>query len=178
VTTAGVDVGINYTYKLPGYGALALNLNGTYTTKNESEPIPGTSYDCVGLHGTVCGVPTPKWRHKFRTSWMTPWNLDLALTWRYVDKVNFEGTDPNPSLNAPTNNIDRELGKRNYFDLAASWNFNKNLTLRGGINNLLDKDPPIVNSTTLAAVLGNGNTYPQVYDTLGRRVFFNATYKF
>ncbi len=178
VTTAGVDVGVNYTHKLPGYGSLAINLNGTYLTKNESEPIPGTSYDCVGLHGTVCGVSSPKWRHKFRTSWMTPWNLDLALTWRYIDKVNFEGTDANPSLNAPTNNIDRELGKRNYFDLAASWSFNKNLTLRGGINNLLDKDPPIVNSTTLAASLGNGNTYPQVYDTLGRRVFFNATYKF
>ena len=36
----------------------------------------------------------------------------------------------------------------------------------------------LVNSTTLAAAFGNGNTYPQVYDALGRRVFINATYKF
>jgi YD repeat-containing protein len=25
---------------------------------------------------------------------------------------------------------------------------------------------------------GNGNTYPQMYDALGRRIFVNATYKF
>jgi iron complex outermembrane recepter protein len=30
----------------------------------------------------------------------------------------------------------------------------------------------------LAASFGNGNTYPQVYDALGRRIFLNATYKF
>jgi outer membrane receptor protein involved in Fe transport len=48
--------------------------------------------------------------------------------------------------------------------------------LRAGINNLLDKDPPL--SGLVGAGFGNGNTYPQVYDALGRRVFLNATVKF
>jgi outer membrane receptor protein involved in Fe transport len=48
--------------------------------------------------------------------------------------------------------------------------------LRGGINNLLDRDPPLGGVTS--AVFGNGNTFPVVYDALGRRVFINLTAKF
>jgi iron complex outermembrane recepter protein len=176
--TTGFDVGFNYAMKVGAMGQLAFALNGTWLKSLENEPIPGTTYDCKGLHGPVCGTPAPKWRHKFRTSWATPWNLDLALTWRHVGKVDNEATSSFPSLTGTIANINRTLPERNYFDLAASWTPLKSLTLRGGINNILDKDPPIANSTTLAAVFGNGNTYPQVYDALGRRVFLNATYKF
>ena len=177
--TSGVDVGFNYMMKLDAMGSLSVNVNGTLLTKNENEPIPGAgSYDCKGLHGPTCGVPSPKWRHKVRGTWTTPWNVDLALTWRHIDKVSNEGTSTNPQLNTPINAIDQTFASRDYFDLAASWSITKQLTLRGGINNLLDKDPPIANATTEAAVFGNGNTYPQVYDALGRRVFLNATYKF
>ena len=42
-----------------------------------------------------------------------------------------------------------------------------------GVNNVLDKDPPILPSTSLPAPFFNGNTYPQVYDTLGRYIFMN-----
>ena len=154
-------------------------MNGTLITKAENEPIPGGgTYDCKGLHGATCGVPTPKWRSKVRGTWTTPWNVDLALTWRHIDGVANEGTSSNPLLSATLNEIDKKLASRDYVDFAASWNATKQLTFRGGINNLLDKDPPIVNNGTLAGALGNGNTYPQVYDTLGRRVFINATYKF
>jgi iron complex outermembrane recepter protein len=178
VTTTGIDIGFNYSQKLAGYGGLSVGFNGTYLSKFENEPIPGTSYDCKGLHGTVCGTPAPKWRHKLRGTWSTPWNVDMSLTWRHIDKVDFEGITSNPTLTTPTNEIDRTLGAREYFDLAASWNATKKLTFSGGINNLLDKDPPITRSNNLSAVFGNGNTYPQVYDALGRRIFINATYKF
>ena len=64
----------------------------------------------------------------------------------------------------------------NYLDISGSWNPTKALTLSGGINNVTDRDPPI---TSLAGVgAGNGNTFPGVYDTFGRKVFMNATYKF
>ena len=179
VRTSGVDLGFNYSRKLQGYGSLGLNVNGTLITKAENEPIPGGgTYDCKGLHGATCGVPTPKWRSKVRGTWTTPWDIDLAITWRHIDGVANEGTSSNPLLSATLNDIDKKLASRDYFDLAASWNATRQLTFRGGINNLLDKDPPIVNNGTLAGAFGNGNTYPQVYDTLGRRVFINATYKF
>ncbi len=178
--TSGVDLAFNYSGKLNnGWGSYNVVFNATLLTKAENEPIPGQgSYDCKGYHGATCGVPAPKWRHKLRGSWSTPWNLDLALTWRHVDDVENEGTSSNPLLAATLNPIDRAFPKRDYFDLAASWQATKQLVIRGGINNLFDKDPPIANSNTLAATFGNGNTYPQVYDALGRRVFVNATYKF
>ena len=44
-----------------------------------------------------------------------------------------------------------------------------------GINNVLDDNPPI--SATVGTT-GNGNTYPQTYDALGRYVFVRATVDF
>jgi iron complex outermembrane receptor protein len=178
LTTKGFDINLDYFYKLPAYGALKFNLTGTYLTENKQEPIKGLGeYDCKGLHGASCGVPSPEWRHKFRTTWETPWNFDLALTWRHIGAVDQEGTSSSPLLrNTAIAPADRTLGKRDYFDLAGSYNVTKKITVRAGINNLFDKDPPL--SGLVGAGFGNGNTYPQVYDALGRRVFVNLTARF
>src|SRR5258706_4725141 len=114
-----------------------------------------------------------------RVTWSTPWNLDGALTWRHFDSVRHSGLSTNELLFAGTdgiNALDRELGKRDYFDIAASWAFSKQITVRGGINNVFDKDPPI--SSLVGAGSGNGNTFPQVYDALGRKVFAAVVVKF
>ena len=176
--TQGIDLALNYNHRMGSYGSLGLNFNGTYLKKFEQEPIKGAGvYDCAGLYGSgTCGTPLPKWRHKVRATWNTPWNIDLALTWRHFDKVLFERTSDNPLLSGPVNAIDRELKAQNYLDIAAAWNLNKTFTLRAGINNLSDQDPPL--SAQVGAGFGNGNTFPQVYDALGRLVFVNMTAKF
>jgi len=69
----------------------------------------------------------------------------------------------------------------NYLDLAASYTFATepaNMTFRLGINNLSDEDPPILGQDSCTNVFCNGNTFPQVYDTLGRTVFVNVTADF
>jgi outer membrane receptor protein involved in Fe transport len=50
--------------------------------------------------------------------------------------------------------------------------------LRVGVNNVFDKDPPIIGATNLPGVAGNGNTFPQVYDSLGRFIFGQLTVQF
>ncbi len=178
LSTSGYDFSADYFWKLPAYGNLKLSVTGTLLKSAKTEPIPGLGeFECKGLHGASCGVPSPEWRHKARATWETPWNTDLTLTWRYIGKVDQEGTSSNAQLsNTGIAPADRTLGARNYFDIAASYAVTKKITLRGGINNLFDKDPPL--SGLVGAGFGNGNTYPQVYDALGRRVFFNATVKF
>jgi iron complex outermembrane recepter protein len=180
--TSGIDVSLNYVQPITNFGSIKTDFSGTWLRSNKFQALPGVeSFECKGLHGTNCGVPSPEWRHKARLTWATPWNFDISGTWRYVGKVEqeFAGSQllfgfANPSVNV----ADRTLGARNYFDLAGSWNATKALTVSLGINNLFDRDPPLGSQGVLAASFGNGNTYPQVYDALGRRVFLNATYKF
>jgi iron complex outermembrane recepter protein len=180
--TSGVDLALNYIQPLSGMGRLKADFTGTWLRSNKFQALPGVeAFECKGLHGTNCGVPSPEWRHKVRLTWDTPWNFDVAATWRYIAKVDqeFAGDQrlfgfPNPVINA----ADKTLGARNYFDIAGAWYPTKSLTVRLGINNLLDRDPPVSSQGVLAASFGNGNTYPVVYDALGRRVFLNAAYKF
>jgi len=44
--------------------------------------------------------------------------------------------------------------------VAASWTINKIFVLRGGINNIFDKDPPIV-TTYRRRRSSNGTTFPR-----------------
>lgn len=178
--TAGVDLSMGYSHPLPsGFGKLGFNYVGTWLHKLETEEIKGMGkYDCVGLYGAnKCGAPNPEWRHKIRGTWMTPWNLDFAATIRYIDSVKVQETSSNPLLAGDFVTYDQKLGSRTYLDLAAAWMATKQLTIRGGINNVFDKDPPITVQQG-PSVFGNGNTFPGTYDALGRKIFVNAVYKF
>jgi iron complex outermembrane receptor protein len=170
----GYDV--NLVYRGLGIGpagSLSFDLTGTLMDELVTEPGPGiASFDCVGFFASVCLTPTPEWRHRFRTSWMTPWDLNLALTWRFFDAVTGLSQANVPM---PANRIDREFDAQSYFDLSVNWAFMESGSLVLGINNVLDEDPPLSASV---GTTGNGNTYPQVYDALGRYVFIRATLDF
>jgi outer membrane receptor protein involved in Fe transport len=181
--TSGVDVGASYHAKLGGMGSLDFSMNGTYIKSYTVENLPGMGeYDCAGLYGATCNTPTPKWRHKFRTTWSTPFNLDLSLTWRYFDRVRNDALYQEPLLNPKGIALDTQrdafLASRNYIDLNGTYRFSKKLGLSVGVNNLLDKDPPLGSSSSVGSSFGNGNTYPQVYDSYGRFVYANLTYRF
>jgi outer membrane receptor protein involved in Fe transport len=179
--TKGIDSEINYSMDLGGNGGrLSFQFIGTYVDSLVTEPLPGApTYDCKGLYGTVCGTPVPEWRHKFRATWSTPWNLDLSLSWRYIDSVKLDASVDNVNFNQGLNfGSDQKLDSVNYLDLSAAYTFMGNITVRLGINNITDEDPPIAGTPTIAAPLGNGNTYPQVYDALGRYGFLSLTADF
>jgi len=178
--TSGVDVVLNYNYNLSRLGGLSLALIGTWLDKFVTEPLPGLgSYDCAGFFGPTCGTPLAKWRHKLRTVWSSPRNVDLAVTWRHMDKVTVDLASSNPLLSGPHDQIGSVLGARDYMDVAVTWNVWKNVAFRFGVNNVFDRDPPICDSTSICgAPFGNGDTYPEVYDALGRKVFTGLTMSF
>ena len=185
IKTDGFDITFNYGMPIENYGGLAFALIGTYTNEWVKTPIPGLgSYDCVGLYGPTCGVPLPTWKHKANLVWNSPWNWSANLTWRYIGDVNVDYSSSNPLLNGAVSPLDVHIGAQNYFDLAFQWIYDKNFTFRAGVNNIFDRDPPVVSSTLGAfpaiagPAVGNGNTYPQVYDSMGRQFFLSATAKF
>ena len=148
-------------------------MTGTYLVELITDPGAGFDpYDCTGFYSSVCETPKPQWRHRFRTSWQTPWDLDLSLTWRYYHETEGLTAANNP---LPHNRIDRILSAENYFDLAANWAITEKAAVTLGINNVLDDNPSI---TASVGTTGNGNTFPQSYDALGRYVFLRATVEF
>jgi outer membrane receptor protein involved in Fe transport len=95
--------------------------------------------------------------------------VDLTLTWRYYGSVeNINGVTQNTAGVAI---IDYDLDDQNYFDLAGSWNVTEKASIMLGINNVLDDDPPLSGAV---GTTGNGNTYPQTYDAMGRWIFMRA----
>ncbi|MGH8178527.1 MAG: TonB-dependent receptor domain-containing protein [Steroidobacter sp.] len=184
ISTSGVDFDASYQFNIGDAGKLGLDFVGTWVNSLETTPQTGVTYDCVGLYGGICGVPAPEWRHKVDTTWRTPWsNLDVTLSWRYFDAVKRDAEDSNEFLSflgqvtgvLPT---DSELGSRSYIDLTGAMTFAEKYTLRVGVNNLFDKDPPLNGSATCPTGPCNGNTWPQVYDTLGRQIFGLVTIDF
>jgi outer membrane receptor protein involved in Fe transport len=172
--TAGVDLNLNYTgLDVGSWGSLNFNLTGTYLDKiiTDQDTAGFPKFDCVGQFAGQCvssltTAVNPELRTRFRIGWETPWNVDLALTHRYISAVSQNG--------AAANRIDRHLPHESYFDLFGSWNMTDNANVRLGINNILDEDPSINASV---GTTGNGNTYPQVYDALGRYIFAGVTVK-
>ena len=181
--TSGIDVQTNYRLALPPHlGSLVWSLNGSYLIHESTTPLPGGgSYDCAGLFGSVCQTFNPRWRHNLRTTWLTPWNVDASLNWRFIGKVGNDNNDPNPLLHYVTEGgydfQTNQLPNISYFDLALNWHTPlKGLQIRGGVNNMFDKDPPIVVTPAYYGA-GYANTAP-AYDTLGRQLYvaFTATF--
>ncbi len=164
----GIDVNIGYSgLEIGRFGSMNFSLVGTYFDKLITEPGPGISpYDCVGFFSSVCGTPTNEWRHMARATWVTPWDVDVSLGWRYYSSV--EGL-------VPAANIDRNIPAESYYDLSASWAVTEKANVVLGINNVLDDNPTL---SSAVGTTGNGNTYPQTYDALGRYVFLRATVNF
>ncbi|WP_293903393.1 TonB-dependent receptor [Phenylobacterium sp.] len=196
--TRGIDINSNYRFDLDRYGienmgSLTINFIGTYLKELKVQSLPGDpSFDCAGLYGTICSVagglssPNPTWRHKLRVNWATPFaygdwfhDFGVGLQWRHFSRVRLDAYDKDPQLNNTGLQYatDRALATRDYFDLSLNWK-TKNVAFRAGVNNLFDRDPPLNGSSNCAAAVCNGNTFPQVYDALGRFLFVGATVDF
>ncbi|HXP65831.1 MAG TPA: TonB-dependent receptor [Steroidobacteraceae bacterium] len=191
LTTRGVDAKVNYRLALPDLGSLLFNLEGTRLINLGREPLTGgPSFDCAGYFGTTCGAPNSKWRHVFNTTWATPWSgFDLTARWRFLSGADSEQISPDPQLTGPNLPLTQHIKPYSYLDLSADVSLYKVFRLQLGVNNVLDKDPPIVISPggnfasdcptiTPNGSSCNGNTFPGTYDSLGRFFFARITAQF
>jgi outer membrane receptor protein involved in Fe transport len=172
--TDGVDFTFDYhgrftDYGLGNWGGIALNFLGTYTNSLTSQGAAGTPINsCVNKYGPTCGLPLPFFKAKTRLTWTTPVDgLSASLAWRYIGSANLDTGNMLKS--------DSVIPSYSYFDLSAQWRVKDRYTFRVGVNNIFDIQPPIIGSGENA---GNGNTFPQVYDPLGRYLFAGVTADF
>lgn len=181
-STSGVDVTLGYTQELGNYGSLGFNGSGTWLRALRYNPVETLNYNCSGYFGTRCGTPNPEWRHRVSGTYTSPWGPAFTLRWRYFSKVRADvfNNDLDLNPNGPTGTStypgNAVMDAQNYFDLAVTAPIGDRFTMRFGSNNLLDRQPPI-NALGLG-VVQNGNTFAQVYDSLGRYIYAGITLDF
>ncbi|RST29901.1 TonB-dependent receptor [Sphingomonas ginkgonis] len=176
--TRGIDVNGSYARRIGGLGNLNLSFVGTYLDKLEVNPLADIRYDCAGFFGVQCGTPNPKWRHKFRVGFTLPSGIGLSGQWRYFSRVRNDALSSDTDLAGSSRQGNNKLKAQSYFDLALQAKIQDHFNFRIGANNILDKAPPVAGSQIVGAPFGNGNTYPQVYDSLGRYLFAGVTVEF
>ena len=180
LATRGIDVNGSYRVPLATAGSLLFTLVGTRLQSLQTTPVAGLgSYNCVGYFGTLCGVATPKWRHVFNATWSLPWHgVALGVRWRYIGPSDSALTNPSPLLSGTTYLPLAHIPAYSYFDLNGTIDLSKNFALRLGVNNIADKAPPLVfgnDCFPTAGGLCNGNTFPGMYDAMGRYLFVNLS---
>ena len=167
----GIDVGVNYRHDLGRIGHASLEFTGSYLSKYVVDNGGlSESFDCAGLHGFQCFDPIPQWRHNLRLTWEGRQGISVSGFWRYTGKLKFR---PYPDFNPDPS---PKVSPQSYFDLATIFRVEPNYSLRLGVNNIFDKEPPIVIACNSAQC--NGNTLPQWYDPLGRYFFAGFTLDF
>jgi iron complex outermembrane recepter protein len=182
----GVDVELNYRLDAGVVGKFDFNLNGNYDLHTRTTPYVGSgTYDCAGYYGPSCGADGGVYPHIksiLRVNWTTPLpGLDAWMRWRFIGPVKVQNLSQNPLLAGPVDPIEgigNQVPGFNYIDLGITYQVAKQVTARLGVNNLTDKDPPIIQAFYGTPVLDNGNTYPQTYDWGGRYLFANITVDF
>jgi len=188
--TKGFDFNASYAHKFSGMGTLNVAFVGTMlrhlifdTGINPGSGLYGV-YDCAGFYGATCSfgsvftAPNPKWRHKLRVGFTLPNGLGISGQWRYFGSVKNDTLSGDPDLNflqGPHSfPNDAKIPAQSFFDLALTARLTDRYNFRIGANNIFDKSPPIVG----ADVSANGNTFPQMYDSLGRFIFAGVTVDF
>ena len=168
----GIDGNADYSMSLGRLGSADVEFRGSYILRwivdNGGLSRP---YDCAGLFGTPCAM-RPRWKHTARATWVPSDGPSLSLQWRHIGGVRLAALDPRFNLTDQVSPGYTKLRAQDYFDMATSFQAGKGLELRLGVNNVLDRQPPLVVSNTAAGDGPyNSNTYPTWYDPLGRFIF-------
>ncbi len=180
LSSEGIDVNASYSRALGGAGLFTFNIIGTYLLHQKIDT--GLyAYDCVGYFGNQCGVPTPTWRHFARVSWESTFGTTLTLGWRTIGAVTNDDGSPNPAIGDPGNidllkaNDIYQIAAHHYLDFGVTYRLRKGVQLLVGVNNILDKEPPLG-----AGMSPNdyGPGFYGTYDPLGRYVHTSVQFTF
>lgn len=173
--TSGVDWQLNWTPGATPYGRFSLNWRGTYVDKYEFQKEQGGRFfNPVGRYEAQFtddgGSPGPVIRLKQIVT--LGWDFgtySTALVYRFTRGYK----DSNANIPAPFN--DNSVGDYHIFDLSVAYTGIKKLTLRAGVLNLLDTEPPFTNQTARFQARAYDDRF---HNPLGRVFTVGARYEF
>ena len=191
IRTEGLDFAVNYSHPVPdNFGTLTLNGNVNWDLSYEVQAAPGAPYYHYQGQGTY-GFGTAQ-------GIIPDYNLNCSLTWdfknlryvvsaHYLPGVTIPGnlfasiTGPGATQGSTVNGLAQQVGAYYTLDMQLSYEFGRGrqtkswddgLRLTVGCNNLTDNIAPLI--------AGGPDDYTDknVYDILGRFVYFEISKKF
>jgi len=175
IKARGLDLQVDYRFSVPwgisgNDGQIALTMLSSWLFERSMEITAAQgSIDCAGFMGGGCGGGTgailiPDLKLRLSSNYRSG-PLSLSLHGRMINRF-----DLRPGLSAAVSESPRQW----YMDATASFDVGKHLQIMAGVDNLFDRQPPILGT----ALAGDANTDVGVYDVLGRRYFVGIQVKF
>ena len=166
LTTKGLDFTFNWRAALDDMmghglpGSLNFYVSGTKLLSYEQQTAPSAAVNRVDGTGTY---------FSYRTVTGLGYSAGPAsvqLQWLHLPKTrnSIAASQPTTTIE-PTRQYDT-------FNLSGGFEFSKDFSMRLGVENLFDRDPPVVGAQP-GITNGTGATNPSVYDVLGRRYFLS-----
>ncbi|AKH41501.1 outer membrane receptor protein involved in Fe transport [Altererythrobacter atlanticus] len=178
--TSGIDFEADYRFELGGENQLLLRGLATYTDELTTVAF-GQEIDRAGQTGIAGSISAPKWSANGFLTFVNP-RFTATLQGRYIDSgvldaLYSDPSDPGYDPTLPNSINDNSVPSRFYLNLFGTmkigpdWENGNGFELFFRINNLLDKDPPIVPEFQFP-------TNPVYFDTIGRYYTFGARARF
>ncbi len=171
---SGIDVEASYRLPLkklglPSWGRVDLAMQLAYLQRADVKATPTVAtLEQAGHYGVDISTPYAKVRANTRASW-TMGDYSLGMVWRHIGATTVQTTG------AAGNNAGNFLPQNeriqafDYFDLNGAWQLTKHFKLSLTVNNLFDKQPPLIGTGIGPGAVNFGNTFPTAYDVIGRR---------
>ena len=182
IKTSGIDVQLNWAaefedFALPIPGTVSIDFYFNHLNNYKTQTQKGQKFidfaDTSGDGTFTEGIAVPLFRDQETTTFgyaLGPANVNLR--WRHLPGV--RSTTPG---NLPAASYEE-------FDFFGTYRLTDTYTIRAGVENVFDKQPPITAAalanlaTGTNATTGQGFTYNGSYDVLGRRFYIGLHAKY
>jgi iron complex outermembrane receptor protein len=189
-TVSGMDFQLNGSHMLAN-GGLNFSIVANYNLESKTRDRPGlTEIDWAGTRGCALQIQCQQYDYRLFSTvnyFRGPWNVTLRHQfWPSVKSASYaQGASGTPD---PLGNVNDNFS---LFYLGAGYSFSDKYTLRFGIENLFDEEPPLVGGnpnnarfpippshTVVGGTANFGAGGDAVYEPLGRRGFVSMTMEF
>jgi len=182
----GVDLQTEFSFEYAALpGRFDVFVIGTYQIDNgfqATELLP--FLQCAGKFGVPCGgeisgTGSPRLRANTRVTWSEgPYRL--SVNWRWLEGMEDARVERVAAFGLSTADIIKSIPAEaittpayNYVDINGTWIISDATTVRFGLDNLFNKEPPMMGDAQIQS-----NTEPGTYDVIGRRFWLNFDWEF
>ena len=168
----GIDFVVNTGFDAGNIGEFRVAYTAhKYLTNKFQTTSTSVVVDCKGKYGTSCD-PLPEFRSTLRVSWFRD-QFDASLLWRHLGDMVAQESEIDSLFPAF-----QSVGAQDYFDLTFGFEYENFGRISLLVRNVLDEDPVIMGNATVRTAAGTGNTFAQLFDTMGRTFMVNLKFTF